>query len=169
MIWKIDSVCLTFDVFISDVEVAWENDFMFIMFYIYYAFLMCQIILILDIVFTCQMSDIWISFPAGEDWSKADPYLLHYALMFSLGGFNPSWSSDSICCRRPLSILVQVMVAWQLEAITWTNFDLLSMRSSDNHLTAISQEIPQPSITKISLEITYLKFYLTLPGANAMC
>ena len=31
---------------------------------------------------------------------------------------------------------------------------------------AILQIVPQPSITKISLKITYLKFHLNLPGAN---
>ena len=42
------------------------------------------------------------------------------------------------------------------------------MRSSDIHLRAISQEIPRPSITKIHLKITYLKFHSNLPGANAL-
>ena len=37
------------------------------------------------------------------------------------------------------------------------------MRSSDNHLRAISQEKPQPSITKVSLKITYLKFHSNPP------
>ena len=35
------------------------------------------------------------------------------------------------------------------------------------HLMAISQKIPQPSIIKISLNIT-LKFYLNLRGANGL-
>ena len=33
---------------------------------------------------------------------------------------------------------------------------------------AISQEMPQPSITKIRLKITYLKFYWNSPGANEL-
>ena len=37
------------------------------------------------------------------------------------------------------------------QAITWTNVDLSQMLSSDNLLRAISQEIPQPSITKVTL------------------
>ena len=36
------------------------------------------------------------------------------------------------------------------------------------HLKASALEIPQPSITKISLKITYLKFHSNLPGANEM-
>ena len=35
-------------------------------------------------------------------------------------------------------------------------------------MRAISQEMPQPSITKISLKITYLKFYSNLSGANEL-
>ena len=45
---------------------------------------------------------------------------------------------------------------------------LIVMKSSDNHLGAISQEIPKPSITKISLNITYLKFHWNIPGTNAL-
>ena len=43
-------------------------------------------------------------------------------------------------------------------AFTWTNVDWSSMKSSDIHTRAISQEMPQPSITKICLKITCLKF-----------
>ena len=35
-------------------------------------------------------------------------------------------------------------------------------------MRAISQEIPQPLTTKISLKITHLKFTLNLPGANEL-
>ena len=38
--------------------------------------------------------------------------------------------------------------------------------SSYIHIRAISQEMPQPSITKICLQITYLKSYWNSPGAN---
>ena len=40
------------------------------------------------------------------------------------------------------------------QAITWTNVDWSSVKSSDIHIRAISQEMPQPSITKICLKIT---------------
>ena len=59
--------------------------------------------------------------------------------------------------------------AWWHQAITWTNVDLSSVRFSDNHLRAISQEIPQSSITEISLKITYLDFNSNLPGVNELC
>ena len=42
------------------------------------------------------------------------------------------------------------------------------MKSSDIHIRAISQEMPQPSITKNSLKITYLKFRSNLPGVNEL-
>ena len=37
---------------------------------------------------------------------------------------------------------------------------------SDIHISAISQEMPQPSITKIRLMITYVTFYSHFPGAK---
>ena len=40
--------------------------------------------------------------------------------------------------------------------------------SSGIHLSAILQEIPQPSVTEIGLKITYLKFCWNLPGANEL-
>ena len=45
----------------------------------------------------------------------------------------------------------QRLFAWRHQAITWTNV-YLSLRSSDVHLRAISLEISQQSVTKISLK-----------------
>ena len=42
------------------------------------------------------------------------------------------------------------------------------MKSSAIHIRAISQEMPQPSITKICLKITCLKFHSNFPGVNAL-
>ena len=53
--------------------------------------------------------------------------------------------------------LRQWLVALRHLAITWTNVDLSSVRSSGIHLRAISLEIPQPPFAKVSLQITYLK------------
>ena len=41
-----------------------------------------------------------------------------------------------------------------------------SVKASDIHIRAISQEMLQPSITKICVKITNLKFRPNLPGAN---
>ena len=60
------------------------------------------------------------------------------------------------------------LVAWRHQAITWTNVDLSSLRSSDVHLRAILLEISQPSVTKISLKIIFLRFHWNLPGANEL-
>ena len=62
----------------------------------------------------------------------------------------------------------QWFVAWRHQAITWTNVDLSSQRSSDVHLREISLEISQPSVTKISLKIIFLRFYWNLPGTNEL-
>ena len=67
------------------------------------------------------------------------------------------WPSDAIGWQRSGSTLAQVMAfAWRHQAITWTNVDWSSAKSSDIHIRAISQEMPQPSITKIHLKITYM-------------
>ena len=57
---------------------------------------------------------------------------------------------------------------WQDQAITWTNIDWSLVKSSDSHIRAISKEMPQPSITKIGLKITYIKFHSNFPGANEL-
>ena len=49
-------------------------------------------------------------------------------------------------------------MAWQHQAITWTNVDLILVKSSDIRLRKISLKEPQLSITKISLKVTYLNF-----------
>ena len=36
------------------------------------------------------------------------------------------------------------------------------------HITAISHEMPQPSITKIRLKVTCIKFHSNFPGANEL-
>ena len=46
--------------------------------------------------------------------------------------------------------------------------DWSSAKSSDIYIKAISQEMPQPSITKICLKITYLKFHSNFQGANEL-
>ena len=45
---------------------------------------------------------------------------------------------------------------------------LTGHQSSNIHIRAISQEMPQPSITKIILRITYLKLYSNFPGVNEL-
>ena len=60
------------------------------------------------------------------------------------------------------------LFAWQHPAIVWTNVDWSSVKSSDIHMRAISQEMPQSSITKTSLKITYMKFHSNFLGANEL-
>ena len=54
------------------------------------------------------------------------------------------------------------------QVITWTNVDWSSVKSSDIHIRTISQEMPQPPITKIYFKVTYLKFHSNFPGANEL-
>ena len=55
------------------------------------------------------------------------------------------------------------LVAWGHQAITWSHVDLSSVRSSVNHLQAISQEIVLfRHQSKISLKITYKIFHSNL-------
>ena len=42
------------------------------------------------------------------------------------------------------------------------------MKSSGIHIRAISQEMPQPPVTTISLKITWLTFHSNFPGANEL-
>ena len=51
------------------------------------------------------------------------------------------------------------------QAITWTNVDLSSERSSDIHLRTISEAKSMPTITEVSLQIIFTKFHWNLPGA----
>ena len=56
----------------------------------------------------------------------------------------------------------------QPQAITWNNVDLSLARSCNIHQTAISWEIPQPSITNIILKIIDLKFYFNFQGISEL-
>ena len=53
------------------------------------------------------------------------------------------------------------LVALSHEANTWSNVNL---RSRYSRLGVISQDIPQPSTTKIDLKIRHLKFNWNLTG-----
>ena len=67
--------------------------------------------------------------------------------------FNLLWPSDTIWRHGSGSTLAQLMACcWWHQAITWTHVDLSWVRFSNIRLWTISQETPQPSITKISLK-----------------
>ena len=79
---------------------------------------------------------------------------------------------EDIWRQRSGSTLAQVMAccltAPSVQAITWSNVDWSSLKSSDRHIKAISLDMPQPSITKICLKITYLKFHSNFLGGNEL-
>ena len=60
------------------------------------------------------------------------------------------------------------MASGLTETTTWTSVDLPYVKSSDIHLKAISHEIPQAWITKISFKINHLKCHSNLPGPNEL-
>ena len=83
--------------------------------------------------------------------------------------FNSLWPSDAIWWHRYGSTLGQVMaccLTTQNQYLTqcWLNINV----SSDHQLRAISREMPQPSITKVSLKIAFMIFHANLPGANEL-
>ena len=80
--------------------------------------------------------------------------------------FNSLCHCDVIWGHIPGLILAHVtVVAWRHQAITWNNVDLSSMRPKDIHLNMISLGISQPSIVKMNLKITKLKFLLKSPSS----
>ena len=84
---------------------------------------------------------------------------------------NALWPNDTIWRQRSESSQHWIwwwLVAWQHQAITWTNVHCSSVKSSDINIRAISQEMPQPSTTKIHLKMTYLKFHSRFSGGNEL-
>ena len=69
---------------------------------------------------------------------------------------------------RSESTLAQVMACCRTAPSPYLNLDWSSVKPSDIHIRAISEEMPQPVITKIHLKITYLKFHSNFPGANEL-
>ena len=122
---------------------------------------------------------VWLSGIHAGPWPIRKMHALHIqvscyiiVIIREVGLWNKRLSfyliaaGDATWRHRSESTLAQAMAWWWHQAITWTNVDLSSVRSSNNHLRANLQETSQPSITKISLEITFLKFNLNLTEAN---
>ena len=81
----------------------------------------------------------------------------------------PLWPSGAIWRQGSRSTSAQVMaICRTAPSLCLKQFDISSVRPSSIHLRVISQEMPQPSITKICLKITCLKFNSNLPGANEL-
>ena len=77
---------------------------------------------------------------------------------------NSVWPSDTIWRQRSGSTLAQVMDCCLTAPSHYLNQYWL-MIISEVHISVISQEMPQPLITKICLKITCLKFHSNFPGA----
>ena len=82
---------------------------------------------------------------------------------------NSLWPSDAIWRQIWVNIgLGNGLLPDGTKPLSEPNVDWSSVKSSDIHIKAISQQMPQPSITKIRLKITYLKFSSNFPGANEL-
>ena len=87
---------------------------------------------------------------------------------WGISHINSFWLSDTIWRQRSGSTLAQVIPRCLTAPSHYLNqcWLVISEVQLDIHIGAISQEMPQPSITKICLKITYLKFHSNFPGAN---
>ena len=85
-------------------------------------------------------------------------------------GINSLWPSDAIWRQGSRSTLVQVMACCLTAPRHYLNqcWLIITIRYSDVHPRAISLEISQPSVTKISLKIIFLRFYWNLPGTSEL-
>ena len=100
------------------------------------------------------------------------------------GGWSPKWDtlsimlinslrpSEAIWRHRCGSTLAQVMACCLMAPSHYLNQCWLVISEvqwgNDINIRAISQEMPQPSVTKICLKITCLKFHSNFPGANEL-
>ena len=81
--------------------------------------------------------------------------------------FNSLGPNDAIWRQRSGSTLAQVMACCLTAPSHYLNQCWLVISMVQWHsYEAISQEIPQPSTTKISLKITHLRITLNLPGIH---
>ena len=62
-----------------------------------------------------------------------------------------------------MAIWISVNIGSQHQVIPWTNVDLSLVMPNDIYLRPFPREIPQLSITEISLKITYLNISVKFP------
>ena len=83
--------------------------------------------------------------------------------------FNSLWPSDATWQHKFGSTLGQIMACCLMAPSHYLNQCLLIISEVQwQSPDGIWPEIPQPPITKISLKMTFLKFYSNLPGANKL-
>ena len=90
----------------------------------------------------------------------------HKQFIWCIHLINSLLPSDSIWRQRSGSTLAQVMACCLSAPSHYLNQCWLII--SEAQISTISQEMPQPSITKICLKITGLKFNSNFPGANEL-
>ena len=85
---------------------------------------------------------------------------MHYIKGLTVFKINSLWPTDAIWWQGSRSTLVQVIACCLMAPSHYLrNVDLSYLRSSDVRLRAVLLEISQPSVTKISLKMIFLRFY----------
>ena len=80
----------------------------------------------------------------------------------------PVYTLKSKFLRFRHILLFQSILLWAFPKISTLYWYSTLYGYSRGESRAISQEMPQPSITKIRLKITYLNFHANFPGANEL-
>ena len=108
----------------------------------------------------------WTNCRVGGYLTHHNTYVTSITLLYQR---NSLWLSNT---DGDIHLAQQYFRQWPFashhQGITWTSVDLLSVRSSNFLMGAISQEIPRATFAKISLKIIILKCNLNLPGANEL-
>ena len=84
---------------------------------------------------------------------------------------NSLWPTDTIWQHRSKSTLAHCqtwLVAWQHQAISWTNADLSSVRSSGNHQGALLYGDLKIPLSKIKLKIVCLQWHTDFWETNEL-
>ena len=101
-----------------------------------------------EVSFNCHVEKYYLSYKALATTIKnMDAYNLHIHTSLLM---NWLWPSEAIWIQIIWVNIDSCNALWH-QAIIWS-YDLSLVSSSDNQLRKILREIPQPSITKISLE-----------------
>ena len=111
----------------------------------------------------CAWTNGWVKNQEAGDLRR---HRAHYDVPVML--FSKKQPGDAICGHWSGSTLAQVTPFCLIAPRHHLNVDLSSVRSSGIHLSAILQEMPQPSATEVSLKITYLNFCSNISGANEL-
>ena len=112
----------------------------------------------------CEMASICLGLNVLIVFRISSYHRDNFVICQQTSDVTPKDTVNTLCPVKPYGEIYmswhwlrQWPVAWWHQAITWTIVDWSSVKSNDIRKRAISLEILQSWITKIILEITYLK------------